>query len=122
LRYVRILLAGMSNMLSSIVTAALAQAPDIVVVGRIGDDEDLASGIRLTSADAVILQTSDPGAGESFAPLLRSFPTLKVVAIDRTGSGFVQQLHPYSTRIAELSANALQSALRSGSSYFSAQK
>jgi hypothetical protein len=107
----------MSNMLSNVLTAALAQAPDIVVAGNVGEGEDLASEIRLASADALILQSSQPGAAESFAPLLRRFPALKVVAIDGTGRrGFVHQLHPYSIRLAKLSADVLQSALRTGPS------
>jgi hypothetical protein len=103
----------MSNMLSNIITAALAHVPDIVVVGNVGDGEDLASEIRFTNADALILQSSQPDAVENFAPLLRSFPALKVVAIDGTGtSGFFHQLRPYSTRLAQLSADVLQSVLR----------
>ena len=73
-QYMRILLAGMSNMLSSIITAALAQAPDLVVAGQIGDDEDLTAQISLTKADAVITQSSTPEAIERFVPLLRRFP------------------------------------------------
>lgn len=100
-------------MLSNIVAAALARAPDIVVAGRVADDADLASQIRLTKADAVIVQTSRPGAAAIFAPLLQTFPALKVVAIDATGSGgFLHQLRPYSIRFAEVSADALLSALR----------
>jgi DNA-binding NarL/FixJ family response regulator len=100
-------------MLSNILTGVLAQSPDIVVAGNVGEGEDLASKIRSTSADALILRSSQPEATESFASLLRSFPDLKVVAIDAAGrSGFVHQLRPYSVRIAHLSADVLQSALR----------
>jgi hypothetical protein len=103
----------MSNMLSSVVTAALAPAPDLVVAGQVGADEDLTVQIRLTRADAVIVQSSRPGAADSFVPLLRCFPALKVVAIDGTSSnGFVHQLRPYSFRLPELSAHLLQSVLR----------
>jgi hypothetical protein len=100
-------------MLSSIITAALAQAPDLVVAGQVGEDEDLTVQIRLTGADAVIAQSSRPGAVDTFVPLLRRFPALKVVAIDSaSGSGFVHQLRPYSIRLPELSADLLQSVLR----------
>lgn len=99
-------------MLSSIVTAALAQAPDLVVAGQSGDDEDLTAQISLTSANAVITQSTRPGAVERFVPLLRRFPTLKVVAIDSvSNTGFVHQLRPYSIRLPELSADVLQSVL-----------
>jgi|SRR5271168_784113 len=112
-QYVRILLAGMSNMLSSIVTAALAESPDLVVAGRIGDEEDLTAQISLTNADAVITQSGTPGAIERFLPLLRRFPELKVVAIHTASdSGFVHRLRPYSTRLPEPSADVLQTVLR----------
>jgi hypothetical protein len=102
----------MSNMLSSIIIGALAQAPNILVFGQVGEDADLASEVRGTSADRVIVQTSRPGAGKSFAALLRTFPALRVVAIDGTGrNGFVHELRLHSTPLAELSADVLQSAL-----------
>jgi hypothetical protein len=103
----------MSNMLSDILTGVLAQTPDFVVAGNVGEGEDLAMEIRTNRADALILQSDQPGTTDSFASLLRNFPALKVVAIDATGnSGFVHQLRPYSVRIDELSADALQSVLR----------
>ena len=104
-------------MLSNIVTAALAQVRDFVVVGNIREHEDLSSQIRKTSADAIIVQARQPGTAESFVPLLRSFPALIVVEIGPSGSGFVHQLHPRSIRITELSADALQSVLRIGSGW-----
>jgi hypothetical protein len=112
----RILLAGMSNMLSNIVTAALAQAPDIAVVGKVATYGDLAPQIRSTPVDAVIVHASHPGAAATFIELLHAFPLLKVVAIDPTGStGFLHQLRPYSTRVAEVSVDGLLTALRAPS-------
>jgi hypothetical protein len=105
----------MSNMLSHIVTAALAHAHDFVVVGNIGEHEDLFSQIRQTSADVVIVHSRQSGGSESFLPLLHSFPALTIVAIDPAGSGFAHQLRPHSVRIAELSVEALQSVLRADS-------
>jgi hypothetical protein len=110
---VRILLAGMSNMLSAIIKAAITHAADIVVAGRVGDDEDLATKIGLIGADAVIVQTDRPDVAESFVPLLRSFPALKVMAINSDCSrGFLHQLRPQSIRLPEISADLLQSVLR----------
>jgi hypothetical protein len=112
----RILLAGMSNMLTNIVTAALAHAHDIVVVGQVAAVRDLAPQLRLTPVDAVIVQASRPGAAATFIDLLRAFPLLNVVAINQRGSsGFLHQLRPYSTRIAEVSVDGLLSALRAPS-------
>ena len=112
LQPVRVLLVGMSNMLSDILTGVLASAADIIVAENAEQGEDLVAEIRASRVDAVILQSAQPGTIESFVSLLRSFPALKVVAIDTTGrSGFVHQLRPYSVHIAQLSADVLQSVL-----------
>jgi hypothetical protein len=112
LQSVRILLAGMSNMLFSLVTAALSEAPDIVIAGRIAGSGDLATEIRLASADAVIVQTDLPGTTDVFVPLLSAFPNLAVVAIDSgcTG-GFVHRQRPCSLRLPEISSAVLQAVL-----------
>jgi hypothetical protein len=103
----------MSNMLFGIVTAAIAQAPDIVVAGQVGEKDDLTNNVGLTGADAVIVQSDRPDAAESFVSLFRSFPALKVIAIrSDCSSGFLYQLRPQSIRLPELSADLLQSALR----------
>ena len=113
LRYVRILLAGMSNMLSAIITAAIAHAADIVVAGRVGNEEDLVTKVGSIGADAVIVQTDRPDAIDSFVPLLRGSPALKVMAINSDCSrGFLHQLRPQSIRLPEISADLLQSVLR----------
>jgi DNA-binding NarL/FixJ family response regulator len=110
---VRILLAGMSNMLSDIVTAVIAELPDSVVAGHAGEHDDLLSEIRLTNADVVMLQVARPGDAESFTPLLRGFPALRVVAMTTDGSsGYLYELRPTVTYLAELSAASLRMALR----------
>lgn len=100
-------------MLSGIVTAAIAQAPDILVAEQIGENEDLATKVGLAGADAVIVQSERPDAAESFASLLHRFPALKVIAIrGDCSSGVLHQLRPYFIRLPELSAELLQSVLR----------
>jgi hypothetical protein len=99
-------------MLSDIVTAALAPLPDITVAGRVADGKDLAAEVKSMNAEAVIAQVSEPNKPDPFLPLLRSFPQLKVVAIDSAGrEGFVHQLRPWSFPLAELSAEILVAAL-----------
>jgi hypothetical protein len=51
----RILLAGMSNMLTSIVSAALEQSSGIIIAGSAGERDDPAVRFRLTRADAVLI-------------------------------------------------------------------
>jgi len=111
-RPVRILLVGMSKMLSNIIAASLSHSPNISVVGTIDRGEDMFGAIRLTSADAVIVKDDQPSAPEVFTALLRSLPTLKVLAIDETGKiGCLHRLCHSSIQIPELSVSALQSAL-----------
>ena len=109
----RIILAGMSNMLTSIVTAALEQSPDVIVAGVAGEHDDLASRVAAAQADGVVSQVAQPDDFERFRSLLLKFPVLKVVGI--TGDGkhsFLHELNPRSTRLGELSAATLLAALR----------
>jgi hypothetical protein len=106
----------MSRMLSDIIRAALAEAPGIAIVGNVTRDADIALEVRLANADAVIMEISEPGVSANFSPLLQSFPALKVIAIDSTSrTGYAHQLRPCSIRLAALSAETLQSALRGNS-------
>ena len=108
----RILLAGMSNMLSNIITAALEQSPEMTIAGITSECDDLTASIRLAEADAVIMQTAEPGAGLGYRNLLLSFPMLKVIAIASNGKGgFVHELRPWSAQLVELSAATLVAAL-----------
>jgi hypothetical protein len=106
----------MSNMLINIIAGAISQMPDAVVAGHVASQEDVAFEIHLNAADAIIMQTREPGATANFTPLLRQFPDLKIIAINSTGDdGFVHQLRPYCMHFAEFSVAALQSALRASS-------
>jgi hypothetical protein len=99
-------------MLSDIVTAALAPLPEITIVGRVADSGDLAREIRSMRADAVIAQSSEPTNLDPFLALLRSFPELKIVAIDIAGAtAFVHQMRLSSLRLTELSTEVLYAAL-----------
>jgi chemotaxis response regulator CheB len=109
----RILLAGMSNMLSSIITAALEQSPEMIIAGVTSERDDLAGSIRLAQADAVVMQVAEPRVALRYRKLLFSFPTLKLIAIASDGKGgFVHELRPWSTQLMELSAATLLAALR----------
>jgi DNA-binding NarL/FixJ family response regulator len=111
----RILLAGMSNMLTSIITAALERSPDMIIAGSASDYDDLAAQIRVAQADAVLMQVAEPDDAAHFRPLLLSFPTLKVIAFTSDGKrGFLHELRPRSTPLVELSVASLRAALRPG--------
>jgi DNA-binding NarL/FixJ family response regulator len=111
----RILLAGMSTMLTGIVTAALEQSPDITIAGVASESNDLAAQVSSAHADAVVIQVSEPGDSALFRPLLLSFPALKVIAISSDGrGGFLHEMRPWSMRLVELSAATLVAALQAG--------
>jgi hypothetical protein len=111
---VRILLAGMTNMLFQIVSAVVAQSSEGILVGRVDTAEEISSRISSTQADVVMMQVNDPESGHGVWPLLYRFPTLKVVTIASSGrNGFVHELRPHVCRLADLSAEALHAALHS---------
>lgn len=108
----RILLAGMSTMLSNIVSAVIEQLPDSTVAGRVEDRALLLVEVGLVNADVVMLQDPHPEAAQSFLTLLRSFPTVRVVAITDDGSsGYLHEMRLTSAHLPELSACVLQAAL-----------
>jgi chemotaxis response regulator CheB len=111
----RILLAGMSTMLTGIVTAALEQSPDITIAGVASESNDLAVQVSSARADAVVIQVTEPRESGRFRPLLLSFPALKVIAISSDGKGgFLHEMRPWSMRLVELSAATLLAALQAG--------
>jgi hypothetical protein len=102
----------MSNILTSIITAAIEQSPEMCVAGVASEHNDLADLIRLAQADAVVTQVAEPGASLPYRNLLLSFPALKVIAIASDGKGgFVHELRPWSTQLRELSVETLLAAL-----------
>jgi hypothetical protein len=84
----------------------------MIIAGSASEHDNLAVQIRVTQADAVLMQVAKPSDTVRFRPLLLSFPTLKVIAITSDGKrGFLHELRPRSTRLRELSAASLQAAL-----------
>jgi hypothetical protein len=111
----RILLAGMPNMLTGIITAALQQSPDVAIAAVVNERKSLSRQIRASRAEAVIMQIAEPGNFEHVRSLLLSFPTLKIIGIRSDGeSAFLHELHSRSTQLVELSAATLLAALQPG--------
>ena len=111
----RILLAGMSPMLTEIVSAVLEQVPDMTVAGIASESNDLAEQVRSAQVEAVVIQAAEPGDSRHFRPLLLSVPALKVIAITSDGKGgFVHEMRPWSMQLVELSAATLVAALQAG--------
>jgi DNA-binding NarL/FixJ family response regulator len=111
---VRILLAGMTNMLFQIVSSVLAQSAESTLVGRVDSQEEVASRVRSTNADVVMMQAMHPESGQAVLPLLYKFPALKIVTIATSGrNGFVHELRPVVHPLLDLSAETLHAALQS---------
>lgn len=103
----RILLAGMTNMLSQLVSEIVTHS-DHVLVGRIDAADDLPATILSTRTDILLIQTKDFAKGEALWPLLYNFPTLTIVTIAASGQdGFVHELRPYAFPLGEMSADVL---------------
>ena len=109
----RILLADMTAMLASIIDVVLGGAPDLVVAGRSRAGDDLVAQIRLAHADVMMMSSPDPGNIDNLVALLGNCPSLRVLAIAADcSSGYVHELRPHSTRIANISAEVLVAAVR----------
>lgn len=117
----RVLLAGMTNLLVQIVAGVISQSPESEVVqspqggvaGEGGDIGSVADQVRSSGADVVMMPASDRPDAEAVWPLLYQFPRLKVVTLSRSGEGgFVHELHPFVRVLHEMSASALNAALR----------
>jgi hypothetical protein len=112
---VRILLADMTTMLASIVSAAVGTAPDLQFAGRAMPGGNIAAHIRRTRADALVLQSIHADRSAAMWPLLKDFPSLKILAITPDcHAGFVHELRPHVTQFGEISAESLAEALRGG--------
>jgi hypothetical protein len=112
---VRILLADMTTMLASILSAVIGNAPDLDVAGRSVPGADLADQIRRTRADLLVVQSAHAERSLDMSPLLERFPKLKILAItDDCHAGFLHELRPYVTRLGDISATSLADALRGG--------
>jgi hypothetical protein len=102
----------MSNMVANIVTSALAAAPDLLVLGRVGSAGDLMAEVRSSHPDALILHEDHGGNGDRTLTVLQSFPALKVITISADGhSGVLHELQLCTVRLEDLSGDLLQRAL-----------
>jgi chemotaxis response regulator CheB len=106
----RILLVGLPRLLEEIVSDALAQAPDMSLAGTLEDAQELIAQAATTPADVVVLGTDDP---QLIASALMQQPHLKVLAVTEDArSSSLYVLRPERTRIGDLSAASLVTAIR----------
>jgi hypothetical protein len=103
----------MPKMLLDILSHMVVSELDMVVAGRVEDDEDLLAATRRTRANVVLVGQTVEDEREKYASLLLRRPKLKVVVIAGDGStGLLYELRPKRVPLGEMSADALRKAIR----------
>lgn len=113
MKQIRILLARMPAMLIDILSHVVASEFDMMVAGRIEDEENLLAATRRTRANVLLVGQTAEDERDKYGLLLRGRPNLKVVAIASDGkTGLLYELRPQRVPLGELSADALLKAIR----------
>jgi hypothetical protein len=113
LKKIRVLVAQMPKLLSEIVGHIVVSMPDMKLVGRIVDGEDLLAAVRLTRANVLVAGQGTDDEREVYAPLLYKRPRLRIIAVAGDGAtGLLYEFRPQRIALGEMSADALGKALR----------
>ncbi|HWX30116.1 MAG TPA: hypothetical protein VNZ53_22100 [Steroidobacteraceae bacterium] len=113
MKQIRIIFAKMPTMLLDILSHVVASEPDMVVMGRVEDEEDLLAAARRTQASVLVVGQTMEDEREKYGTLLLRRPKLKVVAIAGDGkTGLLYELRPQRVPLGEMSADALRRAIR----------
>jgi len=110
----RIVLAGMSRMMLELTKTILASDPYFSVVGHVAAGANLRAAVRRYRADILIVMPPDGIGSESDAERLFWRRPCKILAIEEGGrKGKLYVLHPYASKLDELSVDSLIGTLRS---------
>jgi DNA-binding NarL/FixJ family response regulator len=108
---IRVLVANRPRLIRELVTATIAEQPDIEVVGEIQQDEDLQIAVEETKPDVLIVALEHTGTlSDLCESILRNNPRIRVIAIasDRNSSMFYSaSLHIQSNQIEASEAGVL---------------
>ena len=108
----RILLASMPVMLMEMIAQIIAREPEFVVVGAIAECPDLASAVRRSHADLVIVGQLSLAEANVPAVLSSSYPA-KILTIAENGQcATVHELRPHREMLVDVSAASLVAAIR----------
>jgi hypothetical protein len=110
---VQVVLYGLRGMLADIAEAALLADPGIEVIGRPGDSVALVRLVREHAADVVILGSDSaelPPVG--WDVLMPESQTRVLTICDDGREGYLYELRPHETRLAEVSPQSLRDAVR----------
>ena len=108
---IRIALAGMPKLMADLIDNMLSTHPDIQVVARMPNSEDLRTFVRDNHADVLIIGQATDVAMEAAPPEVFSCCPKLVITVRDTGkTGMLWVVRPDGTPLSELSASSLLSA------------
>ena len=108
----RILLASMPAMLMEMIAQIIAREPEFVVVGAIAECPDLASAVRRSHANLVIVGQLSLAEANVQAVLSSSYPA-KILTITENGRcATLNELRPHREILVDISAASLVAAIR----------
>lgn len=110
---IRVLLANMPRMLTSLLADLIAADGDLILAAMVADGRDLDGAIATSKPDVVVLGRSDAAAAPVHDPLLFGHPRLRLLLIDRPGQhGWIYELAPQLVALGEMTPAALLAAIR----------
>jgi len=113
LRRTRIVLAGISRMLSDIITDIVTSQADMEIVGTVTDPAVLAATVAATDADVVVLGLPDADLPSEYAALLSARAQIRLLGVSGDGRrAFLYELRPYRSALGEVSPETLVEAIR----------
>lgn len=115
MRPIRILLAEQASELRTVVRGALADQPDVTVIGDVSDEVEVL--LQAEQANVVIVEMSGTALPAVVERLVDEYPRIGVLALDiDRDRGLLYQLRPQLTQIAELTPGVLAAAIRQAAS------
>ncbi len=113
MRRTRIVLAGISRMLSDIITDVVTSQADMEMVGMVADPGMLATTVAEADADVVVLGVPDAELPSEYTMLLGARPQTRLLGVSGDGRrAFLYELRPHRSALGEVSPQALVEAIR----------
>ncbi|MDB4881900.1 MAG: hypothetical protein JWL95_666 [Gemmatimonadetes bacterium] len=100
-------------MLRELIDGAIAEAPDMDVVGTVDEREQVSSSLERTDADVLIVGVPDDGVSATIESLLYRRPRLTLLTIGANGrSTALHELRPHTVSLGDVSPRGLLDAIR----------
>jgi DNA-binding NarL/FixJ family response regulator len=107
LAVIRIVLVELQGIARDVVGHALRRGQGISVVGDVQDRRMLPEALARTHPDLVIWDLDQVDVPDASPELFAEHPRLKVLALERRGTGTLWELRPQKTSVGELSPSLL---------------